>query len=134
MQHLLTRTLMLGFCFSIFTVELHAAGLSCLAGLQPDKSKNSFTSQLRPEDFVTTDTSLTQYGQTYVVRKYRAEVSHFVIEGILFLDSGVAPELSITDVTTGVVAEIKEHSQLRLSLSSPRSSGVVNISATCMKQ
>lgn len=113
------------------TPQANAQGLQCFAGRLQDKERNVVVEEKTPKDFATSETTLVQYGQTYSVRKYRVEIENFVVEGILFLDSGIAAELSITDRTTGTVAQVKEHGTVRLNMSSPRAGGLINIAATC---
>lgn len=128
-----TRNILLILFGLSLTLEAYAEELRCFAGLQPDKEKSEFVSEKKPEDFTTSETSLIQYGQTYSVRKYRVEIENFVVEGILFLNSGIAAELSITDQKTGTIAQVKEHGRVGLNMSSPRETGFIHIAATCMQ-
>lgn len=122
------------FLFVSATTLAHAEELHCFAGIQPDPQKNAYVSEKKPQDFTTRATSLIRYGQTYLVRKYQVEIENFIVEGIVYLNSGVAPELSITDRITGASATVQEHNQVRLVMSSPRAAGLIRLSASCAQR
>lgn len=134
MSYAFARNLLLALFGLSFSMQVQAGELRCRAGLQPDKEKYTFSSEKQPIDFTTSEMSLVEYGETYSVRKYRVEIENFLVEGILFLNSGHALELSITDRVTGVVAKVSDHGRAILDMSSPKASGFTNISAVCTKQ
>ncbi|MGE3610865.1 MAG: hypothetical protein AB7I27_14840 [Bacteriovoracaceae bacterium] len=124
--------------FVLFTLSLtlqaQAEELMCFAGIQPNKQKNEYISEKKTEDFTTSETSIIRYGKTYSVRKYQVKIENFIVEAVVYLDSGLAPELSITDRITGTIAEVREHGQVRLSMSGPRTTGLIHISAACTQR
>jgi hypothetical protein len=126
-----TRNILLVLFGLSFTLQASAEELRCFAGLQPNLDKNEFVSEKKPVDFTTSETSLVRYGKTYSARKYRVEIENFVVEGILFLNSGNAAELSITDRKTGAIAQVSELGIVRLTMSSPRVGDFIHIAAAC---
>lgn len=129
------RSFTLGALFVIlglsFSLQAHAEELRCYAGIQPDKQKNEYVSERKSADFTTSEVTINRRGKSYLARKYRVEIENFLVEGTLYLDSGAPAQLSITDQTIGAIAEVEEHRLVRLSMSSPRTVGLVQIFAGC---
>lgn len=113
--------------------HVHAEGLICDAGIQPDEHRLVFTSEKTAEDFVTSETSIVRFDKTYFARKYTTEIENFIIEGTIYPGSGLAQDLSITDRATGVIAKVQEHRLVSLCLSGFRDGKLTRVCAGCMR-
>ncbi len=67
------------------------------------------------------------------MRKYTVVIDDFLVEGTVFLDRGVAMELAITDIKSGVVGMTKEHGSASLSMRRSDSSKESQIVASCLQ-